>query len=62
MKKELFTLCILVGIMLSSVPMAYAGACAPPGTVYRGECPGEVLINSECFDCDPFDNGNLDWC
>ncbi|MEN3333271.1 MAG: hypothetical protein V7641_2636 [Blastocatellia bacterium] len=53
MKKELLCLWILIGLLLSQIPMAHAGHCDPDGTVYRTGCPGEVLSTSVCDLCDP---------
>jgi hypothetical protein len=62
MKKELLTIWILLGIVLSQVPMAFAGQCDPPGTVYREGCPREVLDSSTCNSCDPFQIGTSPHC
>src|SRR5436853_716009 len=48
MKKEFLILWILTGLVLSQVPVIYAGHCAPDGTVYREGCPREVLVTSIC--------------
>lgn len=54
MKKELLVMWVVLGILLSQVPIAFAGQCDPPGTVYREGCPREVLYSSTCEPCDPF--------
>ena len=54
MKKELLTIWVLLGILLSQVPMAFAGQCDPPGTVYREGCPTEVLDSSTCEEVSDF--------
>jgi hypothetical protein len=39
-------------MLLAQTPMAYAGACEPPGTVYKTGCPTVVLQSSTCEGCD----------
>src|SRR5438105_15575607 len=62
MKKESLALTILMGLLLSQLPIAYADECAPAGTVYRDGCPIEVLVSSLCRDCDPCAPVNHDHC
>ncbi|MEN3331555.1 MAG: hypothetical protein V7641_920 [Blastocatellia bacterium] len=48
MKKELFCLSLVIGLLVLQIPMGYAADCDTPGTVYRSGCPREVLKSSTC--------------
>jgi hypothetical protein len=58
--KNLVALWLLAGIFLFQLPTAYGQQsttpCPPAGTILRGGCPTEIVVQSNCIDCDPYNS------